>query len=379
MASRRFASRGLPPPAAGMDLSVFPASYADARQHFLAAARRAGLPVESWPHPLAGPEGEALAIDTCRVGPPDAARVLVVQSALHGVEGFAGSAVQADLLALLSADQLPPGVALLLVHAVNPWGFAWQRRTNEAGVDLNRNAVDFSEPPPANAGYDELADALVPASDDPAALAAADAKLGAWRAAHGQEAFDLAVTAGQYRHPEGLFYGGSVTSWSLERLRDIVGLYALTECERVAIVDVHTGLGPYGHGEVICDHPPGSEGVRIARRFYGKSVTEPLLGTSSSLPKHGLVDFFWHRTLPDRCCFVTLEFGTYPLPLMFPVLRDDHMLHARGIVDWQDEKTRRIKSALRDHFYPAFPDWQQMVLFRSRQIVLQALAGLAIP
>lgn len=373
------ASNGLPPPASGMDLSVFAVSYADARQRFLAAARRAGLAVESWSHPLAGPEGEALAIDTCLVGPPDASRVLVVQSALHGVEGFAGSAVQADLLALLSADQLPPGVALLLVHAVNPWGFAWLRRVNELGVDLNRNAVDFNEPLPENAGYDELADALVPAADDAATLAAADVTIEAWRAAHGQTAFDLAVTMGQYRHPEGLFYGGSATSWSLERLRDIVDRYALAERERVAIVDVHTGLGPYGHGEVICDHPPGSEGVRIARRFYGESVTEPLLGTSSSLPKHGLVDFFWHRTLPDRCCFVTLEFGTYPLPLMFPVLRDDHMLHARGVVDWQDGQTRRIKQALRNHFYPAFTDWQQRVQFRSRQIVLQALAGLAIP
>lgn len=375
MASRGVASRGLPPPAQGMDLSVFPASYAQARQCFLTVARRAGLDVESWPHPLAGPEGEALAIDTCRIGPPDAARVLVVQSALHGVEGFAGSAVQADLLNLLPPDCLPPDVALLLVHAVNPWGFAWWRRTNELGVDLNRNAVDFNEPLPQNPDYDVLADALVPHDTNPATLAAADARLAEWRDAQGDARYERVVTEGQYRHPAGLFYGGTSTSWSHARLLDLIARHALADRAQVCIIDMHTGLGPYGHGEVICDHPPGSEGVAIARRFYGESVTEPLRGTSVSAPKHGLVDFLWHRAVPS-CCFVTLEFGTWPLPRMFAVLRDDHMLHAQGPVDWADPHARRIKSALRDYFYPAFTDWQQMVQFRSRQVVLQALAGL---
>ena len=69
---------------------------------------------------------------------------------------------------------------MLLVHAINPHGFAWLRRTTEEGVDLNRNCVGFA-PPPANHAYAELADAFVPPDLGPETLAAADAVLSRWR------------------------------------------------------------------------------------------------------------------------------------------------------------------------------------------------------
>lgn len=367
----------LPPTARDIPAGVFADGYAQARDRFLAGARAAGAALAHYPHPLAGPGGEALATDTAWLGPADAPRVLVTGSALHGVEGFAGSAAQADSLAHLRASSLPPGTAVLHVHAINPWGFAWLRRVNEEGVDLNRNAVDFSQPLPANTGYDQLADALVPADDDPCTLAAAQARLDAFREAHGREAFEVAVTGGQYRHPGGLFYGGRGPTWSLRTLEAIIDRHGLERRELAAIVDVHTGLGPFGYGEVICDHPPASRGAALARAWFGPSVTEPALGTSTSVPKQGLVDYYWHARLPDRCCFVTLEFGTWPLERMFPLLRDDHRLHGQGVVDWTDPAVQRVKQALRAHFSPDRGDWQESVLFRARQVFLQALRGLA--
>ncbi len=391
----------LPGPAsADLDLSLFAPDYAGARARLLAAAAEAGAAVDSHLHPLAGPQGEPLATDLVWVGPRDATRVLVTQSGLHGVEGFAGSAAQCDFLRHCPAASLPAGVAVLHIHAINPWGFAWLRRTNEEGVDLNRNFVDFAAPLPRNADYDALAEALLPRlpsddlSRDPASdfiqdRARADLHLAAWRREHGAAAFEQAVTSGQYRHPGGLFYGGAKPSWSRQLLQNMLVQYALHDVQqqhnshhrnrqKIAVVDLHTGLGPFGYGELICDHPPNSAGVRWARRCYGASVTEPLLGTSSSGEKTGLVDFLWHRELGDRVCFVTLEFGTFPLSQMFPVLRDDHLLHGRGTAaDWSDPDTQRIKTALRDHFYPAVPAWQQLVLFRARQVFLQAISGLA--
>lgn len=73
---------------------------------------------------------------------------------------------------------------------------------------------------------------------------------------------------------------------------------------------------------------------------------------------------------------MTLEFGTWPLARMFPVLRADQLLHRCAPPAWQAADTQRIKADMRHHFYPASPDWQQLVLFRSRQVFLQALAGL---
>lgn len=361
------------------DVSSFSTDYAAARQLFLQTAAEAGAGHPSYPHPLAGPNGERLATDTAWLGPADAECVLVLLSATHGVEGFHGSAAQIDWLRLCSQKKgsLPEGVALLIVHAINPHGFAWLRRVTEEGVDLNRNFIDFAAPLPENHGYDELADAIVPASLDEATLAAADARLRAYADYYGQVAYEAALSGGQFAHANGLFYGGTEPSWSRLSTEAIVRDFGLDQRRRVAVLDFHTGLGPFGYGEPICDHPPGSVGLELARNWYGPSVTEPAIGTSSSVAKEGLSDYGWQKMLGDRVVFIALEFGTWPFDNMIRVLRADHWLHRRGEVDWNAEQTRSIKADIRRHFYPATADWQQMVLCRTRQCISQALAGLA--
>ena len=93
--------------------------------------------------------------------------LVVHTSGVHGVEGYAGSAVQQALLRLHSAT--PPTnklrTSLLLIHAVNPYGMAHYRRFNENNVDLNRNGIhDFSQVSqrdPNLVGYVDL-DAISP-------------------------------------------------------------------------------------------------------------------------------------------------------------------------------------------------------------------------
>src|SRR5690606_18679759 len=102
---------------------------------------------------------------------------------------------------------------------------------------------------------------------------------------------------------------------------------------QLAVIDLHTGLGPYGHGEIICDHPAASVGTATAQRWYGEAVTLPELGTSFSAPKLGLMDYGWHAIMGDKSCFVTLEFGTGSTERLFRVLLDDHALHAQGDID----------------------------------------------
>ncbi len=49
---------------------------------------------------------------------------------------------------------VPDDLAVVLIHAINPYGFAWIRRVNEDNVDLNRNCIDFGAAIPENPGYD---------------------------------------------------------------------------------------------------------------------------------------------------------------------------------------------------------------------------------
>ena len=321
-----------------------------------------------------GPEGEALVTSVVWLGDAAAEHVLVVQSATHGVEGFAGSAIQLDTLKRLTVQSLPKGVAILFVHVINPHGFAWLRRVNEQGVDLNRNFVDFNQPLPANEGYTQLANYILPAALSD--WESATKKLAAYRDEFGQCDFEKAISSGQYEYADGLFYGGAAPSQSRINLEKIIDDYELLRRRSVAVIDIHTGLGPFSYGEVICDHPPGSPGVQLARAWYGESVTEPALGSSTSVVKHGLIDYLWHQRLGEKVCFVTLEFGTYPVEQMFEVLRRDHFMH-RNIVDWGASETRQVKQAIRKFFYPETADWQEMVLMRGRQCIDQALQGLS--
>jgi hypothetical protein len=357
-----------------IDLSVFSRDYAQARDKFLAASSGAGAEVRHWPNPLRGPAGEALACDTAWLGPRAAANVLVVVSGTHGVEGFCGAGPQVAVLRGALGAAVAPDTALLLIHGINPHGWAWLRRVTEENVDLNRNWVDFTQPLPANPGYDDLHRHYVPASLDDASLRAADAAIATYARRHGAHAERVARSSGQYTHPDGIFFGGDAPTWSRRTSETILAEY-LGRARTVAVVDMHTGLGPYGYGEPICNHEPGGARVARARRWWGDSVTEPLLGTSSSQEKWGLTEFGYERCLAHAdIAFVALEFGTYPPDRGASVLRDDHWLHRHG--DPAGPQAAPIKAAIRDHFYPPFDDWKEMVLFRSLQVYRQALAGL---
>ena len=84
------------------------------------------------------------------------------------------------------------------------------------------------------------------------------------------------------------------------------------------------------------------------------------------------------RKFGDRVIHVALEYGTYPPTTGLAVLREDHWLHRYTNVDWNDAQTKRIKAAIKRRFYPETRDWEEMVLARSRQVIRQALRGLAV-
>ncbi len=224
-------------------------SYEGSRVRFLDGAAQAEATVVSYEHPLTGLGGEALAVDVATIGADDASSVLLLVSGTHGVEGFTGSALQHHWLAH-HADERPAGVRVVLIHAFNPHGFAWVRRVNEDNVDLNRNFVDWGQPPPSNEDYGGIAHLLVPETWDDDTQESTTLGLLAYAEEVGFARLQEVVSAGQYSHPDGVFYGGSGPVWShrwlSEHLRPIVG-----EATRVGIVDLHTGLGPWGHGELI--------------------------------------------------------------------------------------------------------------------------------
>lgn len=341
-------------------LNVFSQRYADARETFMSAAEMSSIveKVTSHSHPLTGPKGEKLFCDIAWVGNLNAKSVLVLVSGLHGVEGGVGSAIQSDFLNRYR--RLPADVCVVLVHAVNPWGLAWASRSDHEGIDVNRNFVDFSMDLPASQSADIWQDLL----DGDVTIDAVGSD---------REQFDL-LSEGQYLNARALYFGGLQPSWSRQCIEQLAEVLQLGEREQVMVVDLHSGLGPYGHGELISDHPVASPARERLLNIFGGSLTESVLGTSSSGIKQGLHDYFWHHQ-GGHISFITLEFGTFGSSEMLRVLFADQQLQQKSI-DWHDDKTREIKYAMQDFFCPDQKQWQELVLFRGRQVIELALNGL---
>jgi hypothetical protein len=354
--------------------AYFAADYAEARGKFRDAAASAGFAFTEHLHPANGPGGEILSTDSVWIGPKSASRLLLALSATHGVEGFCGSGCQTGWLRTGEFAQLPAETAVLLIHAINPYGFAWLRRVNEDNVDLNRNFVDHRAPYPENPAYVELRDAICPIEWTEASREAADGVLRSYAARHGLMALQQAISAGQYVDPEGVFYGGSEPVWSNRMLVAVLGEHAAT-VRQATCIDLHTGLGPYGVGEIINLHHRGDPGGTHVASWFGTEATSIESGTSTSAPVTGATSRGVKLGLPNAVtACIGLEYGTRPLKEVLDSVRADNWLHLHGMLD--SSEGREIKAQMREAFYPDKDDWKEMVYERSVDVMRRALKGI---
>ncbi|MCC9308320.1 M14 family metallopeptidase [Kitasatospora sp. RB6PN24] len=357
---------------------LFPTDYARARSDFRHAAEAAGARLRTFVLPEhRGPDGGELCVDTAYLGPTGPAKLLVTVSGTHGIEGFCGSACQTRIL-------LGEGVArsagrdtgVLLVHALNPYGFAHLRRVNEDNIDLNRNFVDHDDPP-HNDAYELVHAALVPPDAGAFSPSTLVAELTGLQERLGPRVLQEAVTRGQYRHPDGLFYGGRQACWSHRVFRAVVA-EQVAGAAHVAYIDLHTGLGERGVGEPIFRGGRDAGAFDRARRWYGDALTASEQGTSSSTPIVGNTAAAVADGLGagSELTAITLEFGTLPGPEVLLALCADNWLHQHR--EPAEAVRSELKQLIRTAFCPAADElWRSQVLRRAREVFDQALTGLA--
>ena len=350
----------------------FSQSYPEARAKFLQAAEAGDLAIERNVHPhVRGHDGEELSMDCAQLGPAQPERLLILTSATHGVEGFCGSGAQIALLhdPDFLADARSSGAGVLLVHGMNPCGFSHWGRTNEDNVDLNRNFLDHARPHPPNPAYAEVHPLLV--SDTWPPLPAREAAIAKYIAERGQFAFQQAVSGGQYDFPDGLFFGGRARTWSNTTIRTVLRRFASCT-RRVLWIDFHTGLGPYGHGEILqAGRDDDAELARVTA-VWGGEVKSIYKGTSVSARLDGLLAFAVYDELP-RAEFTgcAIEYGTLPVMQVLHALRAENWLRRNpGAPAAQRAALRR---QVRDAFYCDADDWKEKVVKQSRRAALDAL------
>jgi hypothetical protein len=363
-------------------MQFFSEDYFEASARFASAASRAGLEVEALWHPSAtAPDGRRLAVDVARAGAKDASHVLFTVCGTHGVEGYAGSAAQLQLLRKLTSEPLPPHIAIVLVHGLNPYGWARNSQRNEDGIDLNRNFIDFSQIPEGDAeGVSLMSTVLDIPEMSFAALGHALEKLAAIRKEIGAKRYIQRV-AGQYLDPRGFKYGGSRPSWSNQVYRDIVRRY-LKGARYVAEVEWHTGLGAYGEFVPLCfAHPDSPEfertcdwwGVEAVRG--GLSVWSPGDATIQTPNYSGLTHAALMEEAPDAVLAGgVVEFGTMPLNQISLVPILDHWMTFNAA---DDADLGFWRTQMRTFMAPRDPGWEASVLRHAERLYSRALHGLA--
>ena len=287
-----------------------------------------------------GPDNEDLGIDIGWFGPENPERVVLHSSGLHGVEGFAGSAIQLQLL-----DDLPtmPGdCSLVLVHILNPYGMSWLRRVNENNVDLNRNFMADDVYSGAPKLYGRLDSFLNPQSvprNDFYLLRAAWLIL-----RYGLPALTQTVAGGQYEYPRGLFFGGKRLQEGLQKYRAFLAT-RLANAKQIIAIDVHSGLGKYAEDSLFTE------------------------ATGASYIIRGGLESMLRTVLPQaKIHFTTQEFGTYSPTTVLSALREENRWHhyGDGAVD------HPAKQHLKRTFAPEDDSWRISVLNRGREALKRA-------
>lgn len=358
----------------------FPSSYLDARSKFRTVCERAGIEYQSVVNPVTDIEGQPLTTEVARIGALEAKKLLVLVSGVHGLEGFCGSGCQVGWIAQRGWDQLLDDTAALIIHFANPYGGAFLSRNTEEGVDLNRNFIDWDIPLPRNEHYAKLHADLCCVDTVGEKAKQAEISIENFQREHGMPAYFQAISGAQYEFEHGLFFGGQQSTWARKSLENIL-LENIQQAKHLALIDFHTGIGPYGYGTPITLAQSASDDLERAINWYGPS----LLAVNAHLKEKELVgdvsgSFIESVTqlLPHvQATGIALEFGTYSFEKSFPVFREDHRLGLAG--EKHSLEAKKVKEELREIFYPGSNDWREMVWLRANQVIGQALAGLQSP
>ena len=389
---------------------AFSESYYEARSKFRFAA---GAVTNTTLHSLQVIPNKDYTIDIAVI-PGDGDGLVIHTSGCHGVEGYAGSSIQVAFLhhlASLSDDTATESApTIILVHALNPYGMAHYRRTNENNVDLNRNALTDDEWPevlardPNIVGYDDFDAALFNPRHAPTRFGAyvtVFLKAVTAIARYGFINMKRSLVAAQYHNPRGIFYGGKELQASHVLLRDFLTGYAGNTSGTVSMIDVHTGLGPTGVDTLLVHGVPDTMSTTASKGgaeedavFYdaprpvqyhfgrveetGDNNAEEIASSANSdvtagydLSRGILNDYYaklFAVSPSARPLVVTQEFGTVA-----------GILVARGVIlenmafQYLPQQQPFWSLFCRDVFYIRTDEWRRSILTRGLTVLRQAI------
>lgn len=353
-----------------------PANYEEARQAFRNAANKNKYITQqkAFYIDVKGPGQADLSIDLAVMGNiREANKILFHISGTHGVEGGPGSGIQHEFLsnpAILAQD-----TAIIFIHVLNPFGMAWNRRVNELNIDLNRNCTEQRITSDLYPLFDPL---FNPNSPIPWDLTLCQ-KLSSL---YGWPLIRKTLLEGQYHFPEGLFYGGkeitsgirTILKWCEDELSSLAfkarDIY-------FGIIDVHSGLGPYGIDTLITIEPP----TEIMLNFFGDKMSMAVQMANIGYKATGcfveeLVNCLRKITkCPLPHIFVVgQEFGTLKEEdVLLALYNENALFHYKQRLSLLYDPNEKAGQDMLKAFYPEDRVWRHNIISLGRALIMQFL------
>jgi hypothetical protein len=305
--------------------ALFPSSYEESRARFRqACAAAVASPADACiSHAVTSPTDPDLTIDEAlfHAAGGHARRLLVLQSGIHGAEAAPGAAVQARFMQAYLGRFLAIGTDVLLIHAVDPFGYKKNLRSDEFNVNLNRNfSADGSIYHTANPDYVRHRSWIEPHGKVGAADFATLAVRAAFLAALAADGFDshsllIGLDSGQYDYPHGLNYGGRAPAQQTRILEAILRPVFAHGYDQVLYLDFHTGLGNDGELAVIRGIAPPKAPLAALWALLGGRAKQGIVlrgpDDPGFFPTVGdVIDFVPSLASGNRVLAVTMEYGT---------------------------------------------------------------------
>ena len=317
-----------------------------------------------------------LTVDICYIPAQEAPNsLLIIISGTHGVEGFAGSAIQSMVIEEILSPGYLDSTGLLLIHGMNPYGMKYLRRVTENNIDLNRNcAADMTHYDTKNEGYTQVYDMLTPRGK---------ANHFSFRSQHlhmiviqkilavSMPVLRQAILQGQYEYPEGLFYGGNEFEPQIDAITPILR-DKMVPYSRILTVDLHTGYGKNGTLHLF-PNPVEDTDIKAQMEELFAGYTIDWGDTTDFYIILGSYADYIGTLAPGKTYYpMIIEFGTLDSQQTFGSIRSLHnlILENQGFQNGYKNETSeaKISENLIEMFYPSNDTWRSKVITDAKEI-----------
>ena len=311
-------------------------------------------------------------------------------SGTHGVEGYAGSAIQNKLLQDIAQNDETNELHadILFIHSLNPFGMANFRRFNRYNVDLNRNTIlseekwkELKSRDPNLTGYEFVSSVINPEYIPTypwtdimlwLRLFYKLIQIGSF------SKFGQCVVNGQYHKATGIFYGGFqlqneqkqlfefiVNGCKKEWNVDLIGMMKQKK-SKLTVIDCHTGIGPKGIDLLLSSTNQSIEKAAKTKNFpteyfedkrrlqskeKGEEIKEMYKFQVGGV-RDGIIELFQNECDNVDQIALTQEFGTVPGLLVLHALIMENAIYNLHLMDERGQKVLAFRQeGLKNVFY----------------------------